>query len=378
MSGAQISVLFMVWSATGFIAEVPTGALADRFSRRTALVAAAVLQAAGYAVWILLPTFTGFAAGFVLWGLGGALVSGALEALLYDGLAAAGAEDRYPMVYGRVAAVRLLAQLPAAGAATALFALGGYALVGWASVGSCLICAALAARLPEPPRHERPTQRVDGEPAGQGDTTLGYLATLRAGVAEAAGRPAVRGAVIVAAVLSALDGLEEYFTLLAAEWGVPTNLVPVATLGIPLIGAAGATLGGAAERFRPVVLGALLGVAAVIFGGTGLLRHPAGLAGVAMFYGLYRMILVVVEARLQQRFEGPSRATVTSVAGLGTEVVNLLLFAAWAVGQILLVAALIVLVATALPRWLRHRPPSAAPEHGPGRGTGPRSPAQPR
>jgi MFS family permease len=369
LSTAQISVLFMIWSATGFIAEVPTGGLADRFSRRGALVVAAVTQGMGYAAWMLWPGFGGFAAGFVLWGLGGTLVTGALEALLYDGLAEVDAENQYPKVYGWVEATRLLAQLPAAGAATVLFPLGGYPLVGWVSVGSCLVTAVLAARLPEAPR------RRDDE-----DGEAGYLATLRAGLVEAARGPAVRTALIAVSVLAALDGLEEYFGLIAAGWGVPTSLVPVAALGIPLIGAVGAALGGAAGRLRPVALGVLLGMGGVIFGATGLLRHPAGLAGVAVFYGLYRMILVVVDARLQQRIEGPSRATVTSVAGLGTEVVDLLVFAAWAIGQILLVAALIVLIATALPRWLRRpRPAPAGSAAPPSRGgTGPRAPTPPR
>src|SRR4051794_6535916 len=82
MSGAQVSALFAIWSAVGILAEVPSGALADRFSRRGCLVAAGVLQAAGYAAWMLLPTFGGFALGFVIWALGGSLASGAQEALL--------------------------------------------------------------------------------------------------------------------------------------------------------------------------------------------------------------------------------------------------------------------------------------------------------
>ena len=81
------------------------------------------------------PTFIGFAAGFVVWGLGGALVSGAQEALLYDGLAAVGAEAHYARVNGWVQAAMWLSELPTAGAATLLYALGGYELVGWVSVG---------------------------------------------------------------------------------------------------------------------------------------------------------------------------------------------------------------------------------------------------
>lgn len=231
LSGAQISALFAIWSAVGLVAEVPSGALADRFGRRNALVAAGVLQAVGYVAWTGWPTFAGFAAGFVLWGLGGTLVSGAQEALLYDGLAAAGAEAEYARINGWVHAMVLLAGLPAAGAATVLYAVGGFELVGWASVGVCLAAAAVAARLPEP-------ARGDDEP----DDELGYLATLRAGVAEAAARPGVRAAVLAAALVGGFDALEEYFPLITEGRGIPTVAVPAAMLPIGLAGALGAAL----------------------------------------------------------------------------------------------------------------------------------------
>ncbi|HEU5109781.1 MAG TPA: MFS transporter, partial [Micromonosporaceae bacterium] len=319
LSAAQISVLFMIWSTVAFVAEVPTGALADRFSRRAALVASSALTACGFATWVLLPWFAGFAAGFALWAFGGSLASGAFEALLYDGLAAAGAADHYPRLYGWIEALELLAQLPVAVAATVLFNLGGYQLVGWASVATCLGSAVLATRLPEPPRHTGPEDAAPG----------GYFATLRAGLAEAARRPAVRAAVIAVAVLSGVDALEEYFSLMAADWGVSVGAIPVALLGVPLAGAAGAVLGGRAARLRPLALAGLLGVGVALFGLAVLLRLPVGVAGIALFYGLYRMVVVVVDAALQRTIEGPARATVTSVAGLGIEVVAVLVFVAW-------------------------------------------------
>ncbi|WP_433290971.1 MFS transporter [Pseudonocardia sp. CA-142604] len=344
LSAAEISALFAIWSAVGVVAEVPSGALADRFSRRACLVAAGVLQACGYGAWVLLPSFAGFALGFVLWGLGGVLVSGAQEALLYDGLVAAGAEEQYARVNGWVSAAELIAQVPAALAAAVLYAVGGFPLVGWVSVGVCLAAAVMASRLPEPPR---------GSGTDEDEDELSYLATLRAGLVVAANRPGVRAVVVATAVLAAFDAVEEYFPLIVVGWGVPTAFVPVADLPIVLAGVVGAALAGRAGLLGPVSLAVVLGAAMLLFGAAGLVDHPAGIAALAAFYGAYRCVLVVVDARLQERIESRSRATVTSVAGIGTDIATFGVYAAWAVGAIPLVAALGVLIAVALPRLLR-------------------------
>lgn len=359
LSEAQISALFAVWSVVGLVAEVPSGAVADRFSPRFALVASGVLQAAGYAVWMLLPGFAGYAAGFVLWGLGGALVSGSFEALLYDGLVAAGSEGQFARVLGWSRGAGLLAQLPAAGAATVLLALGGYPLVGWVSVGWCAVTAALACLIPQagtmpvPGSGPEPARLPDPDPLPE---PQGYLAVLRTGTAEAAGQPAVRVAVVGVALLAGLDGFDEYFSLLASGWGVPTVLVPMATLALPLAGAIGAALGGWANRRSTAVLSGGFGFGVVALGAAALADRPVGLVGVAVFYGLYRMVLVVAETRLQESITGSSRATVTSIAALGSEGSAIALYAAWAIAGLPLVIAGMAAVAAALPRSLRRRP----------------------
>lgn len=328
LSDAEVSALFAIWSTVAVVAEVPLGAFADRFSRKWSVVGAGVCQAAGYALWTVLPGFTGFAVGFALWGVGGALSSGALEALLHDGLAAVGASSHFGRVLGRVTAVGLLAQIPAALLAVVLFSVGGFALVGWVSVATCLGAALVATRLPETPRPE----------------PSGYLAVLRSGLAETVRAVDVRLAVLVVAVLAALDAFEEYFPLVAVDWGVPVALAPLATLAIPLAGAAGAALGG-----TRLPLGVLLGGAAVLLGVLGVVAHPFGLAGLAVFYGVYRLVWVSAEARLQSRITGDARATVTSVAGLGSEVFSFAVYGAWVLGGVVAVAVVVLVPALLLP-----------------------------
>ena len=83
--------------------------------------------------------------------------------------------------------------------------------------------------------------------------------------------------------------------------------------------------GGGRRARRPREPAAPVGARGRARCGDGALRshrvgdHPAGMVGVAVFYGAYRCVLVVVDARLQERIESRSRATVTSVAGVGTE-----------------------------------------------------------
>jgi MFS family permease len=340
LSNAQISVLFAIWSVTGFVCEVPSGALADRWSRRGVVVLAGVLQAVAFGIWTAAPQAWAFALGFVVWGVAGALVSGASEALVYDGLAAVGARESYVRVNGWMTAAELLVQVPTAFAAGALYALGGYALVGWVSVAACLAAAGLALRFPEAPR-----TADDDSPA----------ATLREGVSEAVRNPALRVLVLAVALIGALDAVEEYFPVLAGEWGVPTATVPLAVLVIALAGAAGAALGGRADRLPGGTLLALLVVAAGCLAAAAAWARPAALAVVAVFYAVYLAVLVVAEARLQDRIAGAHRATITSVAGLGIELASLLVFAAWALGGPIAVAVLVLAVVPVVRAGLRTR-----------------------
>ncbi len=327
LSDTQISVLLAIWSATAVLFEVPSGAIADRFSRRGSLVAAGVLQALGYAAWVVFPSFWGFAAGFVLWGLGGTLTSGAFEALLYDGLAANGDEVSYGRVKARVDTVELIAQVPVAVVATALFSFGGYQLAGWASVAMCLLSSVIAVRFPEPER-------------GSSSDEDGYLATLRAGLREAV---PVKRAVLAVALVYALDGFEEYFTLLAQDWHVPTVWVPIATIGVPLLGAAGASLAG-----RLPLRGWVLFAAGVVLLLAAVLAVPVAIVLLGLFYGLYRFVLVHVETELQHRIDTDARATVTSVAGLGSELASFAVYAAWVLGSAVAVGVLVLVVAVVI------------------------------
>ncbi|MGH2918655.1 MAG: MFS transporter, partial [Solirubrobacteraceae bacterium] len=62
---------------------------------------------------------------------------------------------------------------------------------------------------------------------------------------------------------------------------------------------------------------------------------PAGFVLIAAAFCLFQAVQVVVEARLQDEINGAARSTVTSLAGLATEVLVVTVFAGYAAGSAL-------------------------------------------
>ncbi|SCE92066.1 MFS transporter [Micromonospora mirobrigensis] len=332
LSVGQISSLFVLWSVTAIALEVPSGAWADAVSRRLLLCLAPLLAGAGFAVWVFLPSYPAFALGFLLWGAGGALASGALEALVFTELDRLGAAGRYARTMGRARTAGVLGTLVAAALAGPALAAGGYPAVGVASVLACLLAAALAGRFPEHHGHEPagaggPT---DDTPAGGEAAEAGWGASLRAGLAEARTVPAVGAAVLLLAVVAAVWGaLDEYTPLLIREAGVPAAAVP-ALVALVLVGV---TVGGLAaplgERLRRRGYAALLAVSALALAVGAGSGRPTGLVLVAAGFGGLQLATVLADARLQARITGPSRATVTSLAGLVTDLAVIAVYAGY-------------------------------------------------
>ncbi len=108
---------------TAILLEVPSGVLADRYSRRFLLFVSQWFAVAGFACWALFPGFWGFLLGFVLWGIKSALPSGTFE-LVYDELKRFGREAEFVKVNGRSLAFSTTGVIISSFAASALVGYG--------------------------------------------------------------------------------------------------------------------------------------------------------------------------------------------------------------------------------------------------------------
>lgn len=307
MAPVQIGFALAAWSLTGVALEIPTGALADRVSRRWLLFAAQVFRGLGFALWALFPGFWGYLAGFVLWGVKSALVSGTFEALLFDELKAEGRPQDYARAIGHAQTGRFAGLMAAALIAAAIAGIGNYALT-LVSSASSLVGAASALLLPRAPRAAR-ALRSD------------YLAMMRAGMVEAVRRPGVLPILLFIALMqSLLAACEDYWQIFARDVGLarPQIALFVAAMGAGQAGAA--ALAHRAPLGRAWSLPALVAFGGLVLASAAAIFHPLWSAVLAVgFVALCRVADVRADARFQHALSGEARATVASVKGFASQ-----------------------------------------------------------
>jgi MFS family permease len=374
LSPLQLSALFIVWSLTAFVAEVPTGLLADRYPRRWLLAANGVLTGLGYLAWLLFPSFWGYLAGFVLWGVGGSCASGAFEALLVDTLAVAGQAGRFTEIYGRTRAAAFCGILCAGlGASAAVSAGWGYGAILLASAASGLAVTLVALSLPDASSRgaaaQRPPSPIEAEERAlhSSDPTdnASYFALLRSGLRFALKSPSFLRLILIIGVATSIYGcLEEYFALLARDHGLPERWQGVlmgAIAGTQALAAAQAWRFGAgpsggntegravaatafdreppygrhASGALPVVrvvagraapVGLLLAASALLLLVAAAWRAPWGLVGLVLFCGVYTVAETQLAGELQALLPDGQRATLTSLSAFSGEVWGVLVY----------------------------------------------------
>ena len=296
----EITVCLTAWSITSFVLQVPSGVIADRWSRRHILALAQLVRGLGFVVWLLYPHFWGFFAGLQLWGIKSAFTSGTFEALLYDELKSRGQAHDYTRLFGRTRAVQsggvLMAAIGAAFAAR--FGYGAMLLASLVSVG---LASAAALSLPPAARTSPPRAQA-------------FLTHLRLGLATSFREPAVLSVLAFSAVVLSLGAaLEEFWPIFGAKVGLARSIIAWfvgAQNGIEmLVSLAAWRLASLPTRGFYALLtisGLLLATAAGFF-------TPAAMLLLAAYSGLMKLVGVVFEGRLQHAIASDQRATIGSV-----------------------------------------------------------------
>lgn len=100
MSLTQLGLLETIFHLTSFTMEVPTGAVADIFGRKTSRILGRILSLIGVILLLISNSFIWFAISFIFTALSYNLESGAGDALIYDSLKEIGEEESYMKLNG--------------------------------------------------------------------------------------------------------------------------------------------------------------------------------------------------------------------------------------------------------------------------------------
>lgn len=105
----QVSSIWSIIVATIFLAEVPTGVIADKIGRKKAVIIALLLQLIGEVWYIFADNYFSFVVIAVIAGIGFSFASGCIEALIYDTLPNENREDEMKKAMGFKGAAYYLA-----------------------------------------------------------------------------------------------------------------------------------------------------------------------------------------------------------------------------------------------------------------------------
>jgi len=155
LTPVQLILVGTALELSAFVFEVPTGIVADVYSRRLSIIIGYVLMGVGFLVEGFFPSFLPILLAQVIWGLGYTFTSGATQAWITDEVG----EDDANKLFLRGTQMGLFASLIGMGAAMFVGANNVAMPLRVGSLGVMLIGVALAFIMPETGFH--PTPRED-------------------------------------------------------------------------------------------------------------------------------------------------------------------------------------------------------------------------
>jgi MFS family permease len=307
LSYVQISLLLSVWAASALLLELPSGILADLWSRKAVIALGMLLKAGGFLVWAFRPDFTGFLLGFIAWGAQEALCSGAAEALLYNALQLEDRESSFEAVAGA-------GELASASAIGSAMIAGGFLFERHPRL-TLLLCSffvLLAGMCVLGVREKNRRARSD---AGFRAPDLRELGR---SIRQAVAAPGLAAfGLLGAAFMAAYGTMEEFDTLYGLHVGLPVRFAGLwGALRLAVVGVGAALAAWLRRRLslsRPArLLAWMAGAGLALLAGT-LYARAWAVPLYFAYYFLFASADVVYWGALQRRLPSSSRATLTSL-----------------------------------------------------------------
>lgn len=312
LSVASSGWLMAIWSFSVMAFEIPAGMVSDKANRKHVLIAAVIVKALAFLLWIPNWGFISAASGFVLWGLSESLNSGTEEAWLYETLASEGSTEHYTRIRGKGQFFASMGIALAAPAGGWLSRYGMHAVL-IASAFSCMVAGIAMLRFENPPRTHThlPDQGDEAAPIRAGDLRKVWNAWRSHSLI-------IHMTLFSCLILIVAGVLDEWDPLLLHSLGISNTMIGVwitirftsESLGAMLSHRADSILG-SPRKMAIAAAGFALPLLTL-----GYFFNLAWLPAYCLFYFGYAMIAVQLETRIQESTPGDWRASVLSLRSL--------------------------------------------------------------
>lgn len=303
LSLAQVSFLFLVWSVSVAIFELPTGILADYVPRRTSLIISKLAKLSCFIIWLFSPTFYGFLIGFIFWGLGSAIDSGAFQAYVYEN------SESFPTIYGSAIGWGFFG-LFFSGLVGSLFFKQGFHMLTLLSIASLTLSAFFVLLIPEKKLSVESNAISWKFPPLRPFLTNRNLVIL----------------LLIGIVAGGIKGsLEEYNSLLLQAKNIPLVAVGFILASLELWKSAGSWLAGKIAVSDIGQMGFLLAIGLMLMG-IGIFPGIVALVFFALLTLSDAVLWVHNDHSIQSHAIRSNRATLASVKNLGTQFISILIF----------------------------------------------------
>ena len=332
LSYVQIGFMEVLFGIATIMAEVPTGAIADRFGRRVALGVGA-LGFAGATVLFATLNFPSLILGHLFMSITRTLMSGSDDALLYDSLRQLQRTDEYERHAGRASAVATASLLAATILAGPLVSVLDFRTVIIISAAGMGLAGLLALALREPPRRESDFSDTTSDTSEQSASHVSgtaVLSEIRTGLRIALRTRPVLWAILFAGVLLATLDLPEFFIQpFVRSHGVDPAITVIEGLtysGFMLPSFVGLMLGAivaaplAARLGERRALPTVLVVGVLVFLPLLVVDHLAIVASFALLAACTAAVQPLAGGYINRRIPSDQRATVLSIFSLLTAV----------------------------------------------------------
>ncbi|MCY3922025.1 MAG: MFS transporter [Chloroflexi bacterium] len=209
LSYVQIGLMEVLFGIATILAEIPTGAIADRFGRRISLAFGA-LGFAGATVLFATLNFPALIIGHMSMAITRTLMSGSDQAMLFDTLRQLRRTDDYEHHAGRASAVATASLLAATIFAGPLVSVLDFRTVMVISAAGMGLAGLIVLALREPPRRESDIDHA-GDQSASAHSGTAVFSEIRQGVRIALGTRPVIWAILFGGVLLATLELPDFF-----------------------------------------------------------------------------------------------------------------------------------------------------------------------